>query len=70
MTDRFHSLTVVLGRDIREDDAQRLIDAIVQLKGVISVSGAVSDVASNMAEVRARAEISEKLWDILYPKKS
>lgn len=33
MTDRFHTLTVVLEHDMRDDDAQALISAIGQLRG-------------------------------------
>jgi hypothetical protein len=68
MTDRFHSITVVLERDIREDDAQTVISAILALRGVISATGAVADMTSHMAEQRARNEIAAKLWDVLYPK--
>lgn len=32
MTDRFHSLTVVLEGNIREDDAESLINAILHLR--------------------------------------
>lgn len=35
MTDRYHTLTVVLERDMRDDDAAALIAAIGQLRGVI-----------------------------------
>lgn len=37
MTDRIHSLTVTLERDMREDDAQALIDAIRMIKEGIKV---------------------------------
>lgn len=68
MTDRYHTLTVVLGNDIRTDDAEALIQAIQQLRGVISVVGAVSDMGSHMAEQRARHVLGTKLWEVLYPK--
>jgi hypothetical protein len=32
MTDRFNALTVVLEKDIRKDDAQAIMSAIMQLK--------------------------------------
>ena len=34
MTDRFKGLTVVLDRDIREDDAEYIIKTISMIKGV------------------------------------
>jgi hypothetical protein len=67
MTDRFHSLTVALDRDIRDDDAEVLMSAIRQLRGVAQVTGVVADSASFMAETRVRIEFSRKLLEVLYP---
>ncbi|MGF6641864.1 hypothetical protein [Paraburkholderia sp. MM6662-R1] len=67
MTDRFHSLTVVLDQDLREDDARALMAAIQQLRFVLDVSGNVSDLAAYVAEERARHEIGQRLWRALYP---
>jgi len=68
MTDRYHTLTVVLERDTRTDDAEALIAAIQQMRGVLKVSGVVSDMESHMAQQRARRELGEKLLAVLYPK--
>lgn len=68
MTDRIHSLTVVLEKDMRDDDAQALINAITQLRGVLSVSGNISDLSDHIAQVRARRELGEKLFNVIYPK--
>jgi hypothetical protein len=68
MTDRFHTLTVVLEKDIRDDDAQRLIDAIKHMRHVLTVTGKVADLDSHMAYERARADLGEKIWEVLYPK--
>ena len=65
MTDRYHTLTVVLERDTREDDAQCLIDAIAQLRGVASVTGVVADFCEHMAVERAKSELRAKLWEVL-----
>lgn len=67
MADRFNALTVVLEKDIHEDDAEALMIAIRQLRGVLSVSGNVADATAYMAEVRAKHEFSEKLWQVLQP---
>ncbi|MHD0644975.1 hypothetical protein ACYPKM_05070 [Pseudomonas aeruginosa] len=61
MTDRIHSFTVVLDHDIREDDAQAIANAILQLRGVIEVKGNVTDPGQLVAESRARQLIGEKL---------
>jgi hypothetical protein len=65
MTDRVHSLTVVLDGDIRIDDLQPLIAAIRQMRNVAYVETHVSDVASLMAEVRAKQELQSKLFEAL-----
>lgn len=70
MTDRFNYLTVALEQDIREDDAQMLISAIRQLRGVLSVEGNVVSADSWVAVERVRNEFREKLFDVLYPKKA
>ena len=68
MTDRYNALTVVLEKDIRSDDAEAILNAIRQLRGVLSVNGNVADMNSHIAEERARRELGEKLWLVLYPK--
>ena len=68
MTDRFHSLTVVLENDIREDDAQKLIDAIYQLRGVIKVSGNVVDIHDYIAMSRAKHKLTVEMLSILQDK--
>ena len=68
MTDRYHSLTVALDRDIRDDDAEPILMAIRMIKGVLSVKPKVADMDSNMAEDRARIDLGQKLWDVIYPK--
>ena len=67
MTDRIHTLTVVLEKDMREDDAEFLINAIQQLRGVLCVNGHVSTAQSYMAEERAMHALRKKLWAALYP---
>lgn len=68
MTDRFDGLTVVLTKDIREEVAEPIINAIKMLKGVLSVTPHVVDETTYIAEERVRHEFSEKLWAVLYPK--
>ena len=67
MTNRFHTLTVVLENDIRDDDAASLIAAIHQMRGVLTVTGVVADYESHMAEARAKADLGAKIWDVIYP---
>ena len=65
MTDRYFSLVVILEKDIREDDAQAIIDAIKMIKGVLAVEPQISNPEFRAAELRAKSEIAKKLWSIL-----
>ncbi len=67
MTDRYYALTVILEKDMRDDDAERMIDAIQMIKGVQDVKPLISNPDTWMAEERARGELSKKLWNVLYP---
>jgi len=68
MTDRYNALTVILEHDIRDDDAEALLSAIRQLRGVLSVSGHVSDMTDHIAQDRARHDLGQRLWNVLYLK--
>jgi hypothetical protein len=65
VTDRYFALTVVLEQNIRDDDAQPLIDAIKQLRGVLSVEPHISNLDTHQAQERAYAELRKKLWEVL-----
>jgi hypothetical protein len=65
MTDRINALTVVLDKDIRDDDIKSLVDAIYMLKHVLSVDLNVSDLDDHIARDRARMELEKKLWKAL-----
>jgi len=69
MTNRYNTLLVILDHDIREDDAEPLIAAIKMMRGVLSVKPNVSDFESEMAEVRARQDLAQKLFDVIYPER-
>lgn len=64
MTDRIHSLQVVLEKDLREEDAQVLCDAVSQMRGVQAVTGLVGDVGATMAKIRAGTSVRERLIEI------
>ncbi len=67
MTDRYYALTVILEKDMREDDAERMIEAIQMIKGVQNVQPLISNPDIWMAEERAKRELGKKLWQVLYP---
>lgn len=53
MTDRHSGYIVTLASDIREDDAEHIINAIHMIKGVLSIRPVVSDVGQRIADERA-----------------
>jgi len=65
MTDRTNYLTVVLEKEMRDDDVEPIIDAIRCIRGVSSVGINVVDAMEYMTITRARNELSSKLWDVL-----
>lgn len=69
MTDRYNAFIVVLEHDIRDDDAQSIIEAIKHIRGVLSVEPHVAAFEDHIALSRVRSEFAQKLWEVLYPKK-
>ncbi len=66
MTDRYFALTVVLEKDKRDDDCEKIIEAIKMIKGVMNVKGNVASIDTWMAEERAKNEIRNKLFDMFF----
>lgn len=67
MSDRYIALTVLLEKPIKDEDAEQLIQAIMQLRGVMDVTPVVQDVQTLWIEQKIRNEIGEKLMKVLYP---
>lgn len=65
MTDRINAITVVLEHDIRDDDAEPLLQAIRQLRGVLTVTPHVANLEGHLATERAKCELMDKLWSVL-----
>ena len=61
MTDRYNYLTVALSKDLRDDDAEMLINAISMIKGVVSVKGNVVDSGCYLEKSRVRDELLHKI---------
>lgn len=67
MTDRYMAFTVTLDQDIRTDDAEAIINAIKMVKHVRNVTPHVANWEFHTAVDRARQDLGEKLWKVLYP---
>lgn len=65
MTDRYSGFLVALDRDMREDDAEAVLTALRMVKGVISVDPIVADGREQIAEIRVRREIRERIYRAL-----
>lgn len=64
MTDRHAGYIVILQDNIRADDAEPIINAIWQIKGVLDVQPVINGAEIQIAESRARMEIAERLLDL------
>ena len=65
MTDRIKGLTVTLEPNMREDDAQAIIDAVRMVKGVIDVETHVADSDYHMARAAARVGMEKDLFELI-----
>lgn len=65
MTNRYNYLTVALEQNIRDDDAEQLVDAIMMLKGVLKVEGNVANGDAYTAEQRANDKWRSKLYSLI-----
>jgi hypothetical protein len=69
MTDRYAGFLVVLEENAREDDAQAVIAAIRQIRGVLSVEPMGVDLLEmQIAEKRVRLDLEQKIWGVLHSK--
>lgn len=67
VTDRYAGFVVTLESDLRSDDAEATVKAIMQIKGVIAVEPLLTTGALHMATARAQREIERKILDALFP---
>lgn len=61
MTDRHIGYEVILDSDIREDDAEYVINALRMVKGVRSVTPVAATSASAMTERRVRLDLEDRI---------
>lgn len=68
MTDRLRGVLVTFEKDIREDDAEEILNAIRMVKGVLTVKPLlVNNLEQAIAEDRVRHELHQKLFKVIYP---
>jgi len=67
MTARVSMLYVILEKDTRIDDIEKLTDAIAQFNNVLEVKTHIKEATEDIAQSRAHHEISKQLLGVLYP---
>ena len=67
MTDRYEGFVITLRNQIREDDAEATINAIKQIKGVVSVEPVIGNVDIQLAKTQARSELIDLFYKVFYP---
>lgn len=68
MTDRINAIAVVLEQDTRTDDAEAILSAIRQIRGVLSVeSRPVDNFADHIAYMRAKDDLWSKVSAVFWP---
>jgi hypothetical protein len=65
MSTRLKGLTIALEGDIREDDAENIILAIKQIRGILDVTPIEADSNDWINRSRIKSELQKKLWDIV-----
>lgn len=67
MTDRLNGVFVTFDRDIRDDDAEPILDAIRMIKGVLDVSPNITNISDYSARLRVQTEMREQIFKVLVP---
>jgi hypothetical protein len=70
MTDRLKGVLVTFDGDIRDDDAEALVNAIRCMRRVSDVSPILTDYEDHMARARVRDELWQKVRDAFFPPKT
>lgn len=65
MTDRHAAYIVTLNHDIREDDAEAILNALRMVKHVLSVEPVVADYSQHVAEQRANDAWRERIYKMV-----
>ena len=65
MTTRHSGYQIILDDDIREDDAEAVINALLMIKGVVKVIPIEAEYRDVMARTRRDSEWRQKLLDLL-----
>ncbi|HEY9678645.1 MAG TPA: hypothetical protein V6C76_11590 [Drouetiella sp.] len=62
MTNRLTGVFVAFEREIRDDDAEAIVEAIKMVRGVAGVTKKISEAVDFAAERRIEERLREKFW--------
>ena len=65
MTNRVKGFVVTLDTDYREDDAEAIKNALLQIKGVIGVSSSVTDVHDHMNRQMMKQDLLSRILETI-----
>ncbi len=65
MTDKMKGLIVTFKYDIRDDDVEKVTDAINLMECVASVKPVIGNATDQMNRERVKFELKEKLWKVV-----
>lgn len=65
MTDKIAGYVVTLENNIREDDAETILNAIRMVRGVLCVTAQKDDVIGQILAERVRRQVIDKLLELL-----
>lgn len=60
MTDRLKGATITFSQDIREDDAEALLNALKMIKGVAHVESSIVTAGDHINRARVKSELFDK----------
>ena len=67
MSDRLNSLTVVLEKEMKTEDAELIINAIKMIRGVANIIPGKATSEGQIAREMARLDLIEKVYKLLNP---
>lgn len=67
MSDRIKGFVVTLERDLRDDDAEGIKDAISMIKGVANVEDSKVSSDDHINRMQIRTELWNRVFKIFYP---
>lgn len=71
MTDRIRTLSVLLEKDLREDDVRAIVDAIKMVRCVETVElGEAVQFDDHIARGTAQRLLGEQVWELITGRKS